>query len=93
MRALLLDDAREALRHGVRGATHEIVLFSRPWDVPLGEIGMPVQLWHGEADAQVPAAIAQRVAAAMPGCRASFLPGAGHLWVLDHLDEVLAALT
>jgi pimeloyl-ACP methyl ester carboxylesterase len=93
VRALLLDDAREALRQGTRGAVQELVLFSRPWDVRLGRIRMPVRLWHGEADAQVPLAIARRLAAALPDCRASFVPGAGHLWVLDHLDEVLAALT
>jgi pimeloyl-ACP methyl ester carboxylesterase len=92
VRALLLDDAREALRQGTRGALQELVLFSRPWDVPLDEIRMPVRLWHGEADAQVPLAIARRLAAALPDCRASFVPGAGHLWVLDHLDEVLEAL-
>ena len=92
VRALLLDDAREALRQGTRGALQELILLSRPWDVPLGQIRMPVRLWHGEADAQVPAAIARRLAAALPDCRASFVPGAGHLWVLDHVDEVLAAL-
>jgi pimeloyl-ACP methyl ester carboxylesterase len=70
----------------------ELQLFSRPWDVPLGEIAMPVRLWHGEADAQVPLAIARRLTAAIPDCRASFVPGAGHLWILDHLDEVLEAL-
>jgi pimeloyl-ACP methyl ester carboxylesterase len=92
VRALLLDDAREALRQGTRGAVRELQLFSRPWDVPLGEIAMPVRLWHGEADAQVPLAIARRLTAAIPDCRASFVPGAGHLWILDHLDEVLEAL-
>jgi pimeloyl-ACP methyl ester carboxylesterase len=54
---------------------------------------MPVRLWHGEADAQVPVAIARHLAAALPDCHASFMPDAGHLWVLDHVDEVLAALT
>jgi pimeloyl-ACP methyl ester carboxylesterase len=92
VRALLLDDAREALRQGTRGAVHELALLSRQWDVPLDQIHMPVLLWHGEADAQVPVAIARRLAAALPDCHASFMPDAGHLWVLDHLDEVLAAL-
>jgi pimeloyl-ACP methyl ester carboxylesterase len=92
VRALLLDDAREALRHGTRGAVQELLLFSRPWGVPPSQIRMPVRLWHGQADAQVPLPIARRLAAALPDCRASFLPDAGHLWVLDHLDEVLATL-
>jgi pimeloyl-ACP methyl ester carboxylesterase len=92
VQALLLDDAREALRQGTRGPVQELYLFSRPWDVPLDQIRMPVRLWHGEADAQVPPAIARRLAAALPECRARFMPGAGHLWVLDHLEEVLTAL-
>jgi pimeloyl-ACP methyl ester carboxylesterase len=92
VQALLLDDAREALRQGPRGAALELSLLSQPWDVRLDQIRMPVRLWHGEADAQVPVAIARRLAAALPDCRARFLPNAGHLWVLDHLDEVLATL-
>jgi pimeloyl-ACP methyl ester carboxylesterase len=92
IRALLLDDAREALRRGPRGAALELRLLSRPWDVRLDQIRMPVHLWHGDADAQVPVAIAHRLAAALPDCRARFLPDAGHLWVLDHLDEILATL-
>lgn len=93
VRALLLDDAAEALRQGTRGAVQELALFGRPWEIPLGQIRMRVRVWHGGADAQVPVAIARRLAATLPDCRASFLPHAGHLWVLDHLDEVLAALT
>jgi pimeloyl-ACP methyl ester carboxylesterase len=92
VQALLLDDAREALRQGPRGAARELILLSRPWDVRLDQVRMRVRLWHGEADAQVPVAIARRLAAALPDCRAIFMPGAGHLWVLDHLDEILAAL-
>jgi pimeloyl-ACP methyl ester carboxylesterase len=92
VQALLLDDAREALRQGPRGAARELILLSKPWDVRLDQIRMPVHLWHGEADAQVPVPIARRLAAALPECRARFVSGAGHLWVLDHLDEVLEAL-
>ena len=92
VQALLLDDAREALRQGPRGAALELSLLSQPWDVRLDQIRMPVRLWHGEADAQVPVAIGRRLAAALPECRARFLPDAGHLCVLDHLDEVLATL-
>jgi pimeloyl-ACP methyl ester carboxylesterase len=92
VRALLLDDAREALRQGTRGALHELVLFSRPWDFPLDGIRMPVRLWHGEVDSQVPVAIAHRFAASLPDCRASFIADAGHLWILDHLEEVLDGL-
>ena len=92
VRALLIDDVREALRQGVRGAAHELTLFSRPWGFRPEGIRLPVRLWHGEADTQVPVAIARRLAATIPQCHASFMRGAGHFWVFDHLDEVVSAL-
>jgi fermentation-respiration switch protein FrsA (DUF1100 family) len=53
---------------------------------------VPVELWHGEADAQVPAAVGRCVARRLRHCRARFLPGAGHLWLFDHCEEVLTTL-
>lgn len=92
VRALLIDDVREALRHGVCGATQELTLLSRPWEFRPEDIRLPVRLWHGEADGQVPVAIARRLAATIPQCHASFMGGGGHFWVFDHLDEVVSAL-
>jgi hypothetical protein len=28
----------------------------------------------------------------IPNCKATFIPGAGHLWIVDHVGEVLDAL-
>jgi len=45
---------------------------------------------HGEADLNVPVAVARKVAAAIPGCQATFYPGEGHFsTVANHLDEVI----
>jgi pimeloyl-ACP methyl ester carboxylesterase len=92
IRSGLIDDMREALRAGGRGAIHDLVLFSRPWGFRLADVQVPVVLWHGEADAQVPVAIARRLARQIPSCQARFLAGAGHFWLLDHYEEVLATL-
>ena len=92
IRAGLIDDMREALRAGGHGAIHELVLFGRPWGFRLADIRVPVVLWHGEADAQVPVSIARRFARRIPDCRARFLAHAGHFWLLDHYEEVLATL-
>jgi hypothetical protein len=32
------------------------------------------------------------LAQTIPNCEATFIPGAGHLWILDHVGEVLDAL-
>ena len=91
-RRLFLADVRETFRQGARGAAHDLRLYTGPWGIPLDEIQLPVHLWHGEADSIVPAAMGRAVAAALPRCHATFLPRAGHLWFVDHLDEVMATL-
>jgi pimeloyl-ACP methyl ester carboxylesterase len=86
---------QEAVRPGARGAAHEAVLVSRPWGFDLAEIRVPVHVWHGEADALAPISMGRHLAAAIPGSRAHFLPGVGHL-VAEHEDQwraILGALT
>ncbi|MCC6418906.1 MAG: alpha/beta hydrolase [Gemmataceae bacterium] len=92
VRRLLLRDAREAFRQGVRGANRDLALSARPWGFHLAEIRTPVDLWQGMDDQNVPPAMGRHLARAIPGCRARFLPGVGHFWVVDHAGEVLDAL-
>jgi pimeloyl-ACP methyl ester carboxylesterase len=83
----------ECMRRGVRGMAWDTHLCARPWDFRLEEICFPVRLLHGEADLNVPVAVARKVAAAIPGCQATFYPGEGHFsTVANHLDEVFNAL-
>jgi pimeloyl-ACP methyl ester carboxylesterase len=44
----------------------------------LGTIACPTLLVHGEADAPVPVALAQSIAAAMPNARVNVIAGGGH---------------
>ena len=32
------------------------------------------------------------IAQTIPHCEATFVPGAGHLWIVDHVGDVLDAL-
>lgn len=83
----------ESMRQGTRGVAWDTYLYPRPWDFRPEEICFPVRLLHGEADFNIPVAVARKVAAAIPGCRAAFYPGEGHLsTVINHLDEVMIAL-
>ena len=92
-RALVLESTAEALRQGGRGAAWELTLIARPWDFPLQDVRMPVSLWQGLADQILPAAMARRLAAALPACNPRYLPGEGHLsLVVRHIGEVLAEL-
>lgn len=93
MRTMMADVLRETFRRGSRGHAHETLLFARPWDFALEGTATEVHLWHGEADETVPVSMGRYVAKTLPNCRATFLPGAGHFWIFEHFDEVLAKLT
>lgn len=83
----------ESMRPGVWGIAWDTHVIARPWDFRLEEISFPVRLLHGEADISVPVTVARQVAAAIPGCQATFYPGEGHFsTVVNHLDEIIAAL-
>lgn len=92
-RALLAASTAEALRDGGRGAAWELVLLARPWGLRLDEVRVAVQIWQGLDDTIVPAAMARRLAAALPGSACRYLRGEGHLsLIVGHLDAVLAGL-
>jgi pimeloyl-ACP methyl ester carboxylesterase len=92
VRALLGDIVAEAFRQGSAGAAWDVVLLGRPWGFSLRDIRPTVYLWQGEADVLVPPGMGRYQAGQLPDCRAWFLPGEGHLLVIDHIDEVIAAL-
>lgn len=82
----------EAYAQGGRASADEIVRFSRPWHIPISQVSTLVHLWHGEADNAIPPSFGRHLAERLPHCSAQFIPGAGHLWILDHLHEVIEAL-
>lgn len=81
------------LAQGGRGATHEYVLFTRPWGFQLEAIRVPVYLWHGEDDRMVPVTHGRYLARTIPDCKARFFPNEGHLsLIINHFEEILAEL-
>jgi len=90
--SLLIAMTRDALRQGVEAGVRDLEIFGRPWDVDLGAISAPTLLWQGTADRIVPKAVALALAERVPACTLYKLRGAGHFWVLEHVDEVLRAI-
>jgi pimeloyl-ACP methyl ester carboxylesterase len=69
----------EACRQGVEGPAWDLRLLARPWGFDLGKIAVPVMLWHGERDGNVPVSHGRYLASAIPGCRATLYPDEAHL--------------
>jgi pimeloyl-ACP methyl ester carboxylesterase len=75
-----------------RAAAQEFGLFAREWGFDLAEVTVPVQVWHGDVDANVPVVHAELQSAAIPGAVLHVVPGEGHLVFVDHLEEILREL-
>lgn len=91
--SLMKESSREALQQGGRGPAWELALIARPWDFRLQDVRMSVSLWQGLVDQILPAAMARRLAAALPDCNARYFPGEGHLsLVVRHIGAALAEL-
>lgn len=85
--------ARESLRHGIRGAFHESLLSISDLGFRLQDIQMPVHLWHGGADKNIPVEMARYAASALPKCEAKFYPKEGHLSLFKkYAEEIIRAL-
>ena len=56
----------EAMKQGTRGAHHESLLTVTDWGFHLNDIQMPVQIWHGEADKNIPVEMARYAATTIP---------------------------
>jgi pimeloyl-ACP methyl ester carboxylesterase len=92
VRTILAESLSEAFRSGSRGPAWEMGLYARPWGFRLEDIRTPVHLWHGEQDANAPVTMGRYLATSIPGARATFYPGEGHLHFVDRLSEVFVAM-
>jgi pimeloyl-ACP methyl ester carboxylesterase len=71
----------------------DVGLIAKPWGFDLATVQVPVLLWHGERDRNVPVMSGRYLATVIPHCRAIFYPDDAHLSVpLNHQEEILGAL-
>ena len=82
----------EGLRQGGAAIVEDYAVEGRPWGFELERIEVPVLLWHGDRDDEVPLAHARWVAERIPGASLEVVPDAGHL-MIGRLGPVAAALT
>ncbi len=82
------------LRHfqGAQVQIEEYLRLQQPWQVDLGQIRMPVLLWHGEDDRSISLGSARALAAAIPGVHFKALPGQGRFLIYDVWRDFLSAL-
>lgn len=84
---------RESLRQGTKGAAWDMRLYVRPLDVRLQDIRMPLHIFHGVKDANVPIALVRDMVAMLPTAKLVAYPHDAHLSTLcNHFDEIARVL-
>lgn len=84
---------QEAMKRGTRGAHYESLLSITDWGFRLQEIKIPIQIWHGDADQNIPVEMARFAAKAIPNCEAKIHPNEGHLSLFKkHVEEIIRKL-
>lgn len=89
----LADNIRTAFVQGSRGVAADFqVLFARPWGFDPADIAVPVRIWHGQADGNVPVEDGRRLAELVPDSDITEVAGAGHLLFVDHAAAILRSV-
>jgi pimeloyl-ACP methyl ester carboxylesterase len=89
---LMALEARLAPATAARAGAQDFTLFTRPWGFRLQDISMPVHLWHGDADQNVPPAHARFMAQRIPRAELHEYPGEGHLLYHRHVEDIMRTL-
>jgi pimeloyl-ACP methyl ester carboxylesterase len=91
VRDAFLDDLRHPSPTTARATARDFWLFTQGWDIDLADMTVPVHVWHGTQDRNVPVAHARVIAARCPTARLHLIPGGGHL-LLSNQEEILGAM-
>ena len=92
---LFIEEQKEAFRQGKEGPVYDGRIYVKPWGFDLTDISpqLPVHLWHGELDVNVPISIGQRISELIPNCTSKFYPNEAHLSIIfNNVDEILETL-
>lgn len=92
VRAMMRRTLTEAMRQGGDAYVVEMIMFVQPWGFDLADITVPVRMWHGGVDVNVPLSHAHHLAANMPTATLTVLPEHGHMSLAVSATTVLHEL-
>jgi pimeloyl-ACP methyl ester carboxylesterase len=92
LRALLVESLREAFANGPQGWFDDAWALSTPWGFELREVTVPVQMWCGELDRNVPTKSVERMAGELNVQSLEIIPEAGHFGWLAHEERIFRQL-
>lgn len=83
----------DAMRNGTTGVRDDMRLAASHWGFEPSRSDVPVVIWHGDADTNVPVAAAKWLADRLPNATLKLVPDGGHISVLDaNAEHILMQL-
>lgn len=89
IRAMLVANYAEALRHSPDGWIDDAIAFCTPWGFDPADIKVPTLLWHGEDDVFSPIGHSRWLAERIPTAKVVIQRGAAHFHALQVLPDLL----
>lgn len=89
---ILVSICREAMRMGTKGAQQDGALIYGGWGFEPSQVKVPVEIWHGTADVNVPIEGGEYLARHIPGAVLHRLPGEGHVSMQRHTGRMFESL-
>ncbi len=87
------ESQRRAWRASAAGVLADAEIYAQPWGFALGNVNVPVRLWHGKQDRAFSIRTAEGLAKRLPNCTAHFIENEGHYSTpIRHMPEILADL-
>ncbi len=77
----------EAVRCGREGMLTDGELYLEPWDFRPEEVSVPLKMWHGRADANLPCEVAQRLCERIPTAEGNWIDGEGHYSIAVYYSD------
>jgi pimeloyl-ACP methyl ester carboxylesterase len=83
----------ECMKQGSKGPVWDMRLYVRKWDFDLAAIQIPLTLFHGEQDRNVPVGLVHRMVKRLPSAELVTYPEDGHISTyINHFDQIAKAL-
>ena len=92
VRDAFVRDLQHASSTTGQAGAQDFRLFARDWGFRLEDIAVPVHVWQGGVDTNVPPAHGRLQAERIPGAVLHEVPAEGHLLFVDHMPEILGEI-
>jgi pimeloyl-ACP methyl ester carboxylesterase len=93
VQSAMIEDYRRSSSTSAMAAAQDFALLAKDWSFRLDDIVVPVNIWHGDDDRNVPISHGRLQAERIAGARMHTCPGEGHMLIVDHLEEILRVVS